>query len=153
AFGNFSSSSFSLYNHDILDPTLKQQFDLSNNYRYGNVTYKTPLNEKWDVRSGLSYSFNKNQVKLDGVPYEETEEDTHGKSVLGHTVSDQVELRFGGEVISRHYSASHYNDTINQTLSRTFRETITSAFAESEMYASNQFVAKVGGRFEYNSLN
>lgn len=153
AFGNFSQSSFSLYSHDILDPSLKQQFDLDNNYRYGNLTYKTPLNEKWDVRTGLSYSFNQNKIKTDGAPAEETEDGIHAKAVLGHTISDKIELRFGGEVIDRNYLASRYNDTVKQVLSRSFRETITSGFAETEMYANSQFVAKVGGRYEYNSLN
>lgn len=153
AFGNFSQSSFSLYNHDILNPSLTQQFDLSNNYRYGNLTYKTSLTEQWDVRGGLSYSLNQNKVKLDGVPYEETEDGIHAKTVLGHTVSDKVELRFGGELIARNYVASHFNDTTKQTLAASFHESISSAFAETEMYASNQFVTKVGGRYEYNSLN
>ncbi len=153
AFGNFNQSSFSLYNHDILDPGLKQQFDLTNNYRYGNLSYKTTLNDHWDLRSGLSYSFNQNKIKVEGSPSEETEDGIHAKSVVGHTVSDKVELRFGGELIERNYSASRYNDTTKQTLSRSFHETITSSFTETEIYASNQFVTKIGGRYEYNSLN
>jgi hypothetical protein len=153
AFGNFSQASFSVYNHDILNPNQTQQVDLTNNYRYGNLTYKTPLNDKWDVRNGLSYSFSQNKVKVGDEPSVETEDGIHAKSVLSHSVSDQVELHFGGEMIARNYAASHYNDTIQQTLYRSFHETISSAFAETEMYASNQFVAKVGSRFEYNSLN
>lgn len=153
AFGNFNQSSFSLYSHDILDPSSKQQFDLANNYRYGNLSYKTPLNDQWDLRSGLSYSFNQNKIKVEGSPSEETEDGIHAKSVLSHTISDKVELRFGGELIERNYSASRYNDTIKQTLSRSFHEAITSSFAETEVYASNQFVTKIGARYEYNSLN
>jgi len=153
AFGSFVQSSFSLYNHDILDPTLKQQFDLSNNYRYGNLSYKTVLNDKWDLHSGLSYSFNQNKIKVDGAPSDETEDGIHAKAVLGHTISDQVELRFGGELIDRYYTASHYNDTLKQTLSRSFHESIISSFVESETYLSNRVVTKIGGRFEYNSLN
>lgn len=153
AFGNFNQSSFSLYNHDILDPGLKQQFDLTNNYRYGNLSYKTALNDLWDLRSGLSYSFNQNKVKVEGSPSEETENGIHAKTVLGHSISDRVEFRFGGELIDRQYTASRYNDTIKQVLSSSFHESITSSFVETEMYASNQFVTKVGARYEYNSLN
>ncbi len=153
AFGNFSQSSFSLYSHDILDPSLKQQLDLANNYRYGNLSYKTALNGQWDLRSGLSYSFNQNKIKVEGAPSEETENGIHAKSVLSHSFSDRIELRFGGELIDRNYFASHYNDTIKQTLSRSFHESIISSFTETEIYASTRFVAKVGTRYEYNSLN
>src|SRR5579859_19082 len=77
AYGNFSQTSFSLYNHDILNPGLKQQFDLTNNYQYGNLSFKTVLSDGWDLRSGLSYSFNQNRVKVGGSPYDETEKGIH----------------------------------------------------------------------------
>ncbi|HLZ17369.1 MAG TPA: TonB-dependent receptor, partial [Cyclobacteriaceae bacterium] len=153
AYGNFSQTSFSLYNHDILNPGLKQQFDLTNNYQYGNLSFKTVLSDGWDLRSGLSYSFNQNRVKVGGSPYDETEKGIHYKSVFAHSVSDQTELRFGAELIDRHYSAYHFNDTTNQALTKSFEEAITSSFAEAEIYASNRLVTKIGGRYEYNSLN
>ncbi|GHN03273.1 TonB-dependent receptor [Cytophagales bacterium WSM2-2] len=152
-FGTFIGSSFSLYNHDILDPNSKQLFDLNNNYRYGNVAYKTPINGQWDLRTGLSYSFNQNKIKVDGSPTQETEDGIHAKAVIGHSVSDKIELNFGGELIDRNYSASRFNDTTQQTLSASFHESIASGFAETEMYASNHFVTKIGARYEYNSLN
>ncbi len=152
-FGNFNSSSFSLYNHDILDPTIRQPFNLTNNYRYGNATYQTMLNEKWNMRSGLSYNFNQNNVKQGGLPMSETEKGIHAKSVFEHTLSDQVELRLGGEVIDRNYAASRIDTVSKQTQSQSFHELISSFFGEAEMYADKHFVAKTGGRFEYNSLN
>lgn len=152
-FGNFNRSSFSLYNHDILNPVLKQQFGLVNDYRYGNLSYQAALNSTWDLRSGVSYTLNQNKVKLDDVPLNETEKGVHAKSVLEHSVSDRVEIRFGGEVIDRNYEASRVEEGTSLTQTQSFHESIAATFAEAEMYASKRLVAKVGGRYEYNSLS
>lgn len=152
-FGNFNQSDFSIYVHDILNPSLKQQFDLTNNYKYGNLSYKTELNDKWNLRSGFSYSFNQNKTKTEGSPADETEAGTHTKLVLDHSFSDKVEWHVGGELIDRHYDASRYNDTLKQTVSASFHESITAAFTEMEIFTGSRFVTKLGGRFEHNSLN
>jgi hypothetical protein len=152
-FGNFNNSTFAVYNHAILDPTIRLPYNLTNNYGYGNATYQTLLNEKWNLRSGLSYTYNQNDVKLADSLLNETEKGIHAKSVFEYTLSDQVELRLGGEVIDRDYLASRYDTISRQLQSRSFHESITSFFEEVEMYASKHFVAKGGARFEYNSLN
>ncbi len=152
-FGNFNQSSFSLYNHGILDPSIKQQYDLTNDYRYGNLSYQTALNSTWGLRSGLSYTLNQNKVKLDDVPLNEIEKGIHAKSVLEHSVSDRMEVRFGGEIIDRNYEASRIDEGTSQTQTQSFHESIAASFAEAEMYASKHLVAKIGGRYEYNSLS
>ena len=135
-FGNFNRSSFSLYNHGILDPSLKQLYDLTNDYRYGNLSYQTALSSTWDLRSGVSYTMNQNKVKLDDIPLNEIEKGIHAKSVLEHSISDRIEVRFGGEVIDRNYEASRVDEGTSLTQTQAFHESIVSSFAEAEMYAS-----------------
>ncbi len=151
-FGNFNRSDFSMYNHEILDPTIKHQFDLTNNYRYGNGTYQQSLNKNWSVRGGLSYTFNQNDAKQDGAPLGETEKGIHAKAVLENSISDKVEVRFGGELIDRNYTASRQNENSGAFETLSFQEPIASSFAEAEVYANKHFVTKAGGRMEYNGL-
>lgn len=152
-FGNFNNTSFSMYNHSILDPAVKIQYDLNNTYGYGNATFQQSLNSNWSMRTGVSYSYNRNDVALDEQALGETESGVHAKSVLEHSVSDQLELRLGGELIHRNYSATRYNELTDASESLTFSEPLAVGFAEAEFYASNHFVAKLGGRFENNNLN
>lgn len=152
-FGNFNQASFSLFNHDILDPNIKQQLDQTNTYRYGNGTYQQSLNAKWSVRGGLSYSYNKNDVKIDGSPLIETESGIHAKAVIEHSVSDQLEVRAGTELYFRNYEASRYNSPSGTMESLDFNEPISATFIEGEYFASNHFVVKAGGRLEANRLN
>ena len=151
-FGNFNHSDFSLYNHEILDPQVKHQFNLANNYRYGNGSYQQSLTKNWSVRGGLSYTFNENKIQQDGTPLGDTEKGIHAKAVLENSISDKVEVRFGGELIDRDYTASRQNENSNAIESLSFHEPIAATFAEAELYANKHFVAKVGGRMEYNGL-
>ncbi len=151
-YGNFNRSNFSMYNHDISNPDIKQLVDLTNTYGYGNAAYARPLNGKWSMRGGLAYNYNDNAVKFDGSPANETEKGIHTKLVLENSVSDKVELRFGAEDITRNYSASKQDPESLVMLSQSFTESIIGSFAEAEAYASKHLVAKAGLRSEYNSL-
>ncbi|HMJ67315.1 MAG TPA: TonB-dependent receptor [Cyclobacteriaceae bacterium] len=145
-FGNFNHSNLAMYNHDIAVPEIKQLYDLTNKYGYGNGSYQQTLNDRWNVRGGLSYTYNSNDLKVDGLPASETEKGMHAKVVVENTISDKVEVRFGTETIGRSYTAQ-------QEQSVSFNENIYAAFAESEAYANKHLVAKAGARIEYNSLN
>ncbi len=152
-FGNFNQSSFTLYNHDILDPSVKHLYERDNRYRYVNGSYQQSLNSKWSLRTGLSYSYNQDKVKLDGSPMSEMEDGIHAKAVLEHSVSDQVEIKFGVEFLDRKYEASRYDEFSSSTRLLNFEEPLSVAFAEAEVFASNHFVVKGGGRLEYNGLS
>ncbi|MEI9918346.1 MAG: TonB-dependent receptor [Bacteroidota bacterium] len=82
-FGNFNHSNLAMYNHDIANPDIKQLYDLTNKYGYGNGSYQQSLNDKWNVRGGLSYTFNGNYLMLDGQPANEAEKGVHGESRSG----------------------------------------------------------------------
>lgn len=152
-YGNFNQTDFSLYNHDILDPSITQQYDLTNRYRYINGSYQQEISSTWSVRGGLSYSYNLNDTRTEGVPAAETEAGLHGKLVFEHSFSDQLELRFGSEHFYRNYEASRFNTSLNRDEAVSFTEPLSSTFAEAEYYATNKFVVKAGARFENNSLN
>jgi CarboxypepD_reg-like domain len=151
-FGNFNQSSFSIFNHDILNPALKQKFDLTNRYRYGNVSYQQAIGT-WTLRGGTSYSYNQNDVRVDNMPIGETETGIHTKIVAEHSVSDQFEIRMGSEIFHRQYKSTRCNEEIDNSEELSFRELLSATFVEGEYYLSNKVVAKAGGRFEYVELN
>jgi hypothetical protein len=142
AYGNFNHSNFSLRNHNIDDYSLTNAYDLTNDYKYMNGFYKNALNDNWIVRGGLSYTSIANDIELDGKAIKELQRGVHAKTVVEGSLADNVELKSGVEVIHR-----NYDQTFNS-----FDETISSLFSEADVYASNKFVARVGGRVEYNSL-
>jgi len=151
-FGKMNQTSLSTFNHDIFDPSIKRQYDLTNGYGYGNGTYQQSLNPNWSLRTGVAYSFHQNKIELDGFPLNDRETGIHAKAVFEHSVNNQLEIRMGAEMINRSYEAARYNSNTDARESLSFTEPLSAAFAEAELYASSHFVTKAGGRFEYNGL-
>jgi outer membrane cobalamin receptor len=149
-YGNFTQTDFSLYAHDIDDYSLRSLYDLTNRYRYINGTYKTALSKDWSIRSGVSYNFIENDVKIDDTKAIETEAGTHVKFVVEGSLRENTELTVGVETINREYSQRLAD--ISGWNERGFTENLTSVFAEMDFFLSNSFVIRGGARSEHNSL-
>lgn len=152
AYGNFSSSSFSLRQANIGNPMQKQILTLDNDYAYANTFYKDQLSEKWSIRGGLSYTYLHNDAVLDGNQADEKEEGLHAKTVVEGSLSDKVEVKAGAEIITRSYEQVFRSLIFPVGPVLAFTENITALFAEGDVYASNAFVTRVGLRAEHNSL-
>lgn len=152
-YGNFSNTKYSLFLHDIAEPTSKQLMNMNNSYGYGNAVYQQALNSKWNMRSGVSYSYNQNAVRIEDAPMHQTEKGIHSKLVFENSLSDKIETRFGAEVISRQYSESKIDSASDYTVGHSFTEAIAAPFVEVQAYASSKLVAKGGLRMEYDNLN
>ncbi len=147
-YGNYNHSNFSLYDHAIADPSVKVLQDLRNNFGYLNGSYKTSLSPKWSLRSGLSYTAIENDVALNKLKITEADKGIHAKVAFDGSLSDKLELRAGGEILNHEYAANV--DTSTRALG--FNEMISAVFVEADIYTSNKFVTRAGGRLEYTNL-
>jgi hypothetical protein len=150
-YGNFNHSSFSLYNHDIDNPSEKSLYDLTNRYRYVNASYKDVLNKNWTVRGGLSYTYQGNDARAAADRLDEVERGIHAKTVFEGSLSDKLEIKTGAEVIQRSY-AQRYTPQNDAHYTLKFDEVITASFAEAELLTSNNFIVRGGVRAEYDKL-
>ena len=147
-YGNFNQSDLALYNYGIEDESRKERYDLSNQFQYLNGFYKNILNQNWMVRGGFSWTNIYNQVLKGTTQIATREIGFHGKTVFEGTLSERVELKTGVEIIDRTYV-----EKTNDDHGGNFDEFITSAFAETDLYITNHFIARSGARFEYNALS
>ncbi|HPH47009.1 MAG TPA: TonB-dependent receptor, partial [Chryseolinea sp.] len=138
-YGNFNNSNFSLYEHSISDYNQKFLYDLQNDYRYINGTYQNALNEKWSMRSGLSYTYLQNDAMVELTNIIETEQGIHAKTVFAGSITDKFEIKSGSEIIQRSYAQDfNLNDGTSHSLN--FNELIAATFVEVDLYTSNKFV-------------
>ncbi len=151
-FGNFNRSTFTLFNHDIADVSIKQRLDLTNNYNYRNVSYTQGLGKTWSMRGGASYTFNQNDLTVQSLPIGETEKGVHTKVVFENSPNEKLNVRMGAEYYDRFYDAYQFNSTSGFSEKIGFREQLTAGFAEAEYIANKHFVLKAGARTEQNSL-
>jgi vitamin B12 transporter len=149
AYGNYSEFAVSRPNLDSADGAL-QHFRLKNQDYYSNMTYKDMLNEHWKYYIGASYSYNQDDIKPDNVRIINTNELSQGKVLLTRSLGSRSLLRFGGEFQSirdiSDYQSTYYNSTSDIT------DNYTAGILESDIYLSSKIVARIGARYEYNSL-
>ncbi|ELR69243.1 TonB-dependent receptor [Fulvivirga imtechensis AK7] len=150
-YTNFSWSDFTVYQSGILPQDIDDRVALTNFYNYFNTSYRSILNDRWTMQSGVSYTRSEEQTKVNQDNYKEAVQGLHFKSVFTHDASEKVALTFGAEHFTEDYNFGYPGEAgLEQDLS--FDKNTTAAFGEAEVYTSNRFVARVGIRGEYNSL-
>jgi len=166
-YTTFAHSTLGLRRPDIDSSYLKNAFDLKNNNWYNNISWREYLGKGWKMNLGGGYSTNRdniilqvqdaaNQQKLfDNSAYwmqaknlslVNRQDLAQIKAVFDKKLGAISSIRFGGEY-QHAYNTTLYNDTLHKLV-----DNYTAAFAESDIYITNELAAKLGVRTEYSSV-
>ncbi|MEX6688584.1 TonB-dependent receptor [Danxiaibacter flavus] len=165
-YTTFSYSKLGLRRPDIDSLDLKDAFGLTNTNWYNNLSYRENLGRGWKMNLGAGYSYNKDDISqqlqdqnnqpviLQGKPWYYTksyavvnnQQLTQLKAVFDKKLGGISHFRFGAEDWYA-VNKSTYNDTL-----RKLTDNLVSAFAETDIYVTNNLAANIGARFEYSSL-
>jgi len=166
-YTTFAYNQLGLRTPDIDSAYLKNAFKLANHNWYNNLSWKENLNNGWKMQLSASYSTNLDDImqqsqSSDDQPHKfpdsvywmnsknfqlsNKQNLAQGKAVFEKRLSGLSAVRAGGEYW---YSDNPlvYNDTL-----RRIQDHLTSIFAETDIYITNDLAAKLGGRFEYSTL-
>jgi vitamin B12 transporter len=167
-YGYFSQNKVGVRNWSLDTIGYKEAFKLRNFNMYHNISWKEHLGKKWKFNGGVSYANNADDIKgqlqdgknsettLNGLEYKNFLLNTDGnyfnaKAVFERRLKNISAIRFGGEF-------NHSNDdgaytTFDGTAYKiNTTENLVSAFAETDVYLTNDLAAKFGGRTEYSHL-
>ena len=168
-YGYFNSSRLGLRRPDIDSVELKNAFGLKNFNVYSNLSWKEKLGDKWKLNMGVSYSTNTDKIsnqlqdasnKVQNISFDpysgknfnlEAKSDlSQVKTVFERKLPGLSAIRFGGEYLFYR----DQNDFSNKFVTKSRAETddhFKAAFAETDIYITNDLAAKLGGRFEHSS--
>jgi len=164
-YTTFAHNQLGLRRPNINDNQLKDAFSLKNTNWYNNVSWRESLSRGWKFNLGLSYSTNKDNINQQ-IQNQQTQPVTTGityidsasfglknqqdlsqiKVVFEKKLSGLTYIRFGTEYWYAYNNVKYNNYNI------TLRDHFNAAFAESDIYLTNDIAAKVGARFEYSSI-
>ncbi|MET0392402.1 MAG: TonB-dependent receptor [Chitinophagaceae bacterium] len=164
-YTTFSAGRLGLRRPDIDSAALKDAFGLTNYNWYNNLSWRENLGNGWKMNLGLSYSTNKDNLSqelqnkdnqqqwLTGMPWEaknfmihNRQELSQVKAVFEKKLFGISAIRFGSEYMHG-YNRSSYNNILSE-----LTENFAAAFAETDIYVTNDLAAKIGGRYEYSSI-
>lgn len=166
-YGYFSAGRLDFTTPSIDSIGYKDRFGLKNFDTYHNLSWKEDLGKKWRLNVGLGYTFNQDKIHggmqdannkdvvLTGLEFKQYGLDLNGnyfnaKFVLEKKFKGLSAIRFGDEynysnekTVFTSYNGQQYPDRLQQS--------ITSLFAESDIYITNGLAAKAGFRVEHST--
>lgn len=167
-YGYFSQNSTGVRNPSLDTLSFKEAFDLTNFNMYHNLSYRDNLGARWKVNAGVSFSENKDDIAgnlqnkdnhpqvVTGYEFKNFDLKTKGqyfnaKLVMERRLHGLSALRFGGEY---NYSSDDLNYTLHNgtKFPNLVKEHLKAAFAESDVYLTNDLAAKIGTRLEHSSI-
>jgi len=169
-YGYFNDSRLGLRRADIDSSSLKDAFGLKNFDLYQNLSWREKLGKNWKLNLGLSFQTNTDDIAqnlVDKDNYEKPLTDepyrsktfaiksksslSQVKAVFERRLSGLSAIRFGGEYLysddKTDFSNSYVSDAKNE-----FNDHFKAAFAEADIYVTNDLAAKVGTRVEHSSV-
>lgn len=146
----FDASNFELIQEDInFDEGINYKLD--NNNLYFNGSYKGMINDNWSIFGGMSYTLGDTKVKVIDTNINGVENSVHAKFKLKRHFSNRFQLNFGAE-----YLTTDFNENVKEINSLEtdygFRNTISAAYTEMDLFFSKKLALKSGVRLEYSEL-
>ena len=127
------------------------RFRLRNNNLYFNASYKYYFENDWSLTSGASIAWDTNDIGIIEDKVDTKDTSSHLKLKARKNFSNRFDLSFGVEYFHTNYEET-YEDAANNQFENGFVDGLWGAFAESDIFLSNQFAMKLGVRAEQTSL-
>ncbi|MDR6560123.1 MULTISPECIES: TonB-dependent receptor [unclassified Arcicella] len=146
------SESGMLFNNTDQNLSLAR-FGIKNDNILITSTYQKALdkNAAWVLKSGASYSYNKDNLSVNADAFEKTEQRSQFRAVAIKSFDNGSNILFGTEG-----HIAEYGLTIAQALSDAKQYKLTdnfeTLFSESEFYLTRKLAGRIGVRAEHSSL-
>jgi hypothetical protein len=144
-YGSYSRTGLSLYSPNINNPQDPNFLSNNNSNIYINSTYKEFLSDNWKVEAGFAYNRDGDGGLKLVDNYSRRDQLLEGKLTMTKFYGLRSNFKFGAETFNTGRSES-----LNE-LSRSYRDQISSGFAETDLFLSAKLVARIGLRTEYSA--
>lgn len=149
-YAAFDVSQFSI-NQESINSIEKTRIDLENNNFYLNASYKANFSNQWQLFSGLSYGYGKNEIGFSQNNVNNQEHSSHLKVKLRKSFSDRLKLTFGADYFITQFDED-FNSNENFEFNSGYRSNIAATYVETDVFFSKKLAGKFGVRLSNNEL-
>ncbi|MEW7291438.1 TonB-dependent receptor [Aquimarina sp. 2304DJ70-9] len=149
-YGGLNYADFELIQDDINAPQ-GVNFGLKNRNLYLNASYKGDLKNDWDIATGASFANDENDIRIDDITLDDTENSFHFKMKLRKRFSNQFKLSFGAEQFLTTFSEKAESPSFD-TFDTTYDNPSTAVFTEANIFFSKKLALQIGVRGVHNTL-
>lgn len=147
-YAAFDASQFDINQESINSPS-KIRVNLNNNNFYLNSSYKGNFGNGWQLTSGISYGYAKNNIGLDLDKVDNGEHSSHMKLKFKKSFSDRIKLSFGGDYFITKFD-ENFKSNSGFNFKSGYNANIAALYTEADIFFSKKFAAKIGVRASNN---
>jgi vitamin B12 transporter len=151
-YSTCSQSHMALNQPDYDRPAQSRHIDLRSDNIYLNSTFSEILNDKWTLKSGISYSRDTEQIDLSREKVDRVETVLQARTVFSHQVTADIWIKFGAEHQEKSYDQHYREQPAGLQLRGQFGEHYSAGFTEADVYLTTKLVARPGLRLDYSAL-
>lgn len=148
SFFSFNAANMAMnYNNfeaGTMDPIENKNLNL-----YANTSYSDQLAEKWLIRTGISISKDKSDIRYTDIPMVTLNTGAGLKLAFTHITSENLKLRFGTDINMGNYK---FQVTTDRSYTLLLQDISPSLFTEADIKLSNKLAIRAGLRGEYTSI-
>lgn len=146
-YSDFSNTTLALNIIDADAAEGKSYFSNTNKNTYINTTYQDYIGKSWKINGGLAFSNTMDKGLQSAGHYNRTDRVFQGRLSATRYISSLSNLKLGAE------SFAFKRDEGMNGLSRDYKDQLSAAFAEAEIYITPSLVTRAGLRTEYSSYS
>jgi len=146
AYVSYSGSDLALYMPNLDSLNIKDHYKLTPYNFYSNLSYKDIIGNDWTIFGGASFSIDNDKIIFSGNDIRQNQKLAQTKFTLSKKVLDNAYITAGAEIQN-----TFYDDTYSQ-VNTTLNENYIAGFAETDIFFTNDFAAKIGLRAEHSKL-
>ena len=124
-------------------------YKLKNDNLFVNGSWAGDLGNNYILSSGFSYTHNTDYISYDTAQYNKYLNGSHAKLTVSKKITKKIKIKTGADMFYKKYNTEFLYKT--ESHEQKFENTTVAGFIETELYASNKFVTRLGGRIEYSS--
>lgn len=149
-YAAFDSSKLDI-NQDNINTPNKIRVGINNDNFYFNTSYNGRFGTGWQLVTGLSYGYSKNQIGLDLDNVVNDENAAHLKLKLKKNFFNYFKLSFGSDYFITKFD-ENFKPNSGTAASTGYNSAIGAVFTEADIFFTKKVAAKVGLRASYNNL-
>ena len=149
-YTGFNYANFDIEQEDINFEDFVR-FRLRNNNLYFNSSYKYYFDNNWIMGLGGSISWDTNDIGLLENAIEAQETASHAKIKAKKIFNSRFTLNVGSELLNINYDET-FESPDESTFDSNFNDVLWAGFVEGDIFFSNDFALKLGGRLENTSV-
>lgn len=126
--------------------------ELTNNNTFIQTVYNTELKNRWMLKAGIGFNTDFDNTQLVNGKVNNRLSSLHTKLGFQKRVSDNLNIRFGSELITDEVKFSYNNYVTNETHPLSALDNIAATYVEADAMLSRKIAIRAGLRGEYSTL-